>query len=92
MSLEKLLRDPIAWLLTLVGTVVGLVQTGFIGPLWGALWATSGDLFTFVSLASLTLPPHIPPQSGVDWVVLGVGAIFLAKVGQRVWEDFDKRF
>jgi len=87
-----ILRDPIAWLLTLVGAVVGLVQTGFIGPLWGALWATSGDLFTLVSLGALTLPPHIPPQGPTDWAVLAVGGLFVAKVGERVYEDFDKRF
>jgi len=88
----SLLRDPVAWLLTLAGTVVGLVQTGFIGPLWGALWATSGDLFTLVSLGALTLPPHIPPQGPADWLVLAVGGLFVAKVGERVYEDFDKRF
>lgn len=90
--MTSLLRDPIAWALTMVGTVVGLFQTGLLGPLWGALWAASGDLFTLVSLGALTLPPHIPPQGPTDWLVLGVGGLFVTKVGQRVLEDFDRRF
>lgn len=92
MTLSKLIRDPLAWLVTAVGAVIGLVNGSLIGPLWGALWASSGDLFTLVSLGALTLPPHIPPQSSADWLVLVVGGLFVTKVGQRVWQDFDRRF
>lgn len=90
--MTSLLRDPVAWLMGTIAALYGLVNSSLIGPLWGALWASSGDLFTLVSLGALTLPPHIPPQSGADWAVLVVGGIFLTKIGQRVWQDFDRRF
>ena len=87
-----ILRDPLAWFVTAVGAVVGLLNTSLLGPLWGALWASSGDLFTLVSLGALTLPPHIPPQGPTDWLVLAVGGLFVTRVGQRAWDEFDKRF
>lgn len=92
MSLKQLARDPLAWIMATVAGLFGLVNSSLIAPLWGALWASSGDLFTLVSLGAISLPPHFPPQGPADWAVLAVGAIFLAKIGQRVWQDFDRRF
>lgn len=90
-SLDNIARDPLAWLMGLLTGIFGLLHGNIVASLWAAIWASSGDLFTLVSLGFLTIPPHIPPQSGADWAVLAVGAIFLAKVGERVLTRFDER-
>lgn len=92
MSDQLSVPNPLAWLLGGFVGVVAAIKSTFVTSLWAALWASSGDLFTLVSLGALTLPPHVPPQSTADWVVLAVGALFLTKVGERVWKEFDARF
>ena len=91
MTLKDIVRDPVAWLTGLLTGLVSLVDPNTLATLSATIWASSGDLFTLVSLGALTLPPHIPPRSGADWVVLAVGATFLAKVGERVLTRFDER-
>lgn len=91
MSLRKAVNDPVTWFIGLLTGGFAILNGNIVASLWAALWASSGDLFTLVSLGALTLPPHIPPQSTADWVVLGVGALFLTKVGERVWRKFDTR-
>lgn len=92
MTLSELLRNPLAWFTGLLTGLAGLlVDPNIAASLWAAIWASSGDLFTLTSLGLLTIPPHIPPQSGSDWAVLAVGGIFLTKVAQRVWNRFDER-
>jgi hypothetical protein len=87
----KLTENPLKWALGLLTGGFAILSPNTVTSLWAAVWASSGDLFTLVSLGALTLPPHIPPQTGADWAVLAVGGLFVTKVGQRVWNKFDTR-
>jgi hypothetical protein len=91
MKLKTVARDPLAWMLGALGGVAAFLNAHLLHSLWAALWASSGDLFTLVSLGALTLPPHVPPENPVDWVVIGVGGLFLFRIGLRVYERFDMR-
>lgn len=91
MTVQRLLRNPLAVVIGSVTAGWAFLNVQFLNSFGLALWAASGDIFTFLSLGALVLPPHVPPESPVDYLVLAAGALFLAKVGSRVWEEFDTR-
>lgn len=90
MTLTETLKDPFAGLAAIFASLYAVIQLPLAAELWAAVWASAGKLFTLVSLGALTLPPHWPPQSTVDWVVLVVGGIFAARVSLAVWNNFDR--
>jgi predicted membrane-bound dolichyl-phosphate-mannose-protein mannosyltransferase len=91
-TVTELLKDPVAVLIGGLTSLWALLQIPLVHSFGLALWASANEIFTFLSLAALTLPPHIPPETAIDWVILAAGALFLAKVGAVIWGNFDRRF
>lgn len=86
---EKIVRHPVSWAIGAVAAVTAL-QPAFVAGLFTATWVNLPQLFTLVSIGALTLPPHIPPQSSADWLVVVVGVAFAARTGWMIWQTYDR--
>ncbi|RLM53734.1 hypothetical protein DVK02_12885 [Halobellus sp. Atlit-31R] len=86
----KLREKPFAAVAAVFGSVYALLQLPLLNSIGVALWTSAQPLFTVVTIGALTLPPHWPPSSNVDWAVLLVAGLMIAKVGQIIWSNFDR--
>lgn len=89
MTLKSILKSPTAWLAAVLGTIFAVKQSLILGFLT-ATWMNLGSLFTFASIAGLTLPRYWPPENTAELIVIAIGIAFAAKVGWNIWKTYDK--
>lgn len=90
MSLGEIARDPVAWAVGVVAALLAVKQA-LVAAFISATWLNLGQIFTITSITALTIPPHWPPQTQVDWVILVVAGAFAVKVGYGIWKTYDRK-
>ncbi|WP_158855599.1 hypothetical protein [Halorhabdus sp. CUG00001] len=88
-DIEEIITHPISWLVGLVASILAVNPTVVLGFV-EATYLNLGSLFSFVSLAGLTLPRYWPPSNSAEWLILAIGAAFAAKIGHKIWETYDR--
>ena len=91
MTLTDTLKDPFAGLAALFGSVFAFTQVPLLSSFGAAIWTSAPDLFTLVTVGTLTIPKFWPPQTTTDWIVLGFGLLMVGYVGSQVYSNFDRR-
>ncbi|MBB6645074.1 hypothetical protein [Halobellus ruber] len=95
MTLKEWLTHPITVLTGSLGVIGIGIEPALIKGLFAALWATAPTLFTASSITAFTIAPEINVLEPLQPVAVGValitGGIYLAKLGNRALEEFQKR-
>lgn len=93
------LRDAVMHPLAAASTVAGMVGVAFhpeiLSAFLLALWQSAPTLFTISSIGAFTLPKILPSLEALKPVFLAVlavsGALYLARLGQRTYQNFDNK-
>ena len=88
-SLKEILKNPISWVAGVIASVLAIDPT-FVMGFAEATWLNLGQLFSFVSIAGLTLPKYWPPSQPAEWLVIAVGVAFALKIFSKIWETYDR--
>lgn len=89
MNWKDIAKNAVSWLVGLVASVLAVDPTLVFGFIQ-ATWLNLGQLFSFVSIAGLTLPKYWPPSSSAEWLIIAIGAAFALKIGHKIWVTYDK--
>lgn len=97
MVIDKL-REAVAHPLAAASTVAGMfgiaLHPGLLKAALLALWQSAPTLFTISSIGAFTLPQAFPKLSAIKPVFLAAlavsGALYLARLGTKTWNNFDK--
>jgi hypothetical protein len=90
MTLRDIVTDPFGQVAGVLGGLWVLFQLPLLEAFGAALWASAAQLFTLVSVGALTLPPHWPPSTATDWLVVLVGGLFALRAAAAVWSNLDR--
>jgi hypothetical protein len=90
MNIKEFAKDPLTQLTAGVSGIVAVLNPEIVWALTDALIASGPQLFSVISLSALTLPQVLPPSSIGEWAVVGAGAVFLAYLGQQIWNNVDQ--
>lgn len=88
-SLEDILKNPISWAIGVIASIAAVDPTLVFG-FAQATWLNLGQLFSFVSIAGLTLPSYWPPSTTPEYVIIGIGVLFAAKIAHGIWKTYDR--
>lgn len=90
LSLREVLTHPLAVATALVSALGGALGVPVFTAAWGALWATAGKAFAFVSLVAFTLAPRVDfvPEQPLVVLALVLGGIVIVKRGWRWLRSF----
>lgn len=89
-TVKDVLKHPGTWIAAVLGSIFAIKQSLIMGFLT-ATWLNLGQLFTFTSIAGLTLPQYWPPESTAETVVILIGVAFAAKIGWNIWKTYDRK-
>ncbi|WP_311171804.1 hypothetical protein [Halobellus ordinarius] len=95
MTLKDWIKHPITVLTGSLGVIGIGIEPALVKGLLAALWATAPTLFTASSITAFSLIPNLPTLQPLRPVAVTValvtGGIYLAKLGDRALEEFQKR-
>lgn len=93
MTLKEWITHPITVLTGSLGVIGIGIEPALIKGLLAALWATAPTLFTASSITAFSLIPNLPALQPLRPVAVALvtGGIYLAKLGDRALEEFQKR-
>jgi len=69
----------------------GVLNVEFLLALAKAIFVSSPQIFTGVTIGALTVPEFLPPTSTGDYVGLAAAGLFALYLGYKVYQNFDAR-
>lgn len=90
MTVQERLRNFARYVVGVLAVVGVTTQVGAIYSLLLSTWASLGSIFTLTTIGALTLPPHVPPETPVDWAVVIVGGLFALKILSKIHENYQE--
>lgn len=95
-KLKEILTHPLAAAGAGASAFMGVLDPATFSAILLTVWEAAPQLFTFGSIAGLTLPQFIPEleQFQPVFVVIVVvsGAAYLARLGSGIWEQFQENY
>jgi hypothetical protein len=95
MTLKEWITHPITLVTGSLGVIGIGIEPALIKGLLAALWATAPTLFTASSITAFTIAPEVSVLNSLQPVAVAIalitGGIYLAKLGDRALDEFQKR-
>lgn len=88
-TLKKIATNPFSWIAGTLASLFAIDPTLVMG-FAEATWLNLGSLFSFVSIAGLTIPKYWPASSTAEWLIIAVGIAFALKIAHKIYETYDK--
>lgn len=89
-TLPEWLQSPVATASAVAGGLVGLFNPEIVYAAADALFVSAPQIFGGVTVATLTLPQFLPPETTADWLGVSAALLFGAYLLWRINENFDK--
>ena len=67
-----------------------LSDPGILQAIWVATWASIGQVFPLLTIATSTLAPAFPPSTREEWAIILVGGLLFAKTLDTVLKKYDR--
>ena len=90
MNIKQAAKDPLAQLSAGLTGIFALLNPDILFALGDVLLASGPQIFSAVSVSALTLPQVLPPESVTDWLVVGAAVLFLAYLGNQVYQNLER--
>lgn len=87
---REIIKDPLAQAGAAIGGIFAAFNPEVLVALLDALFASTPQLFTGVTVSALTLPQVFPPDTTTDWVVVAAGVLMLAYLGRQILQNIDR--
>ncbi|TKX86965.1 hypothetical protein EXE43_05630 [Halorubrum sp. SS5] len=90
MTVREKLKSPFAKVSGGVAAIGAILRPDVLFAFSDALLASAPQIFSGLTVGALTLPQFLPPQSTVDWVLVGAAALFIAYLAKEINDNFDR--
>lgn len=90
MNVRQLLKSPFAKVSGGLAAIGAIAQPELLFAVLDALLMSAPQIFSGLTVGALTLPQFLPPQSLVDWVLVGAAVLFIAYLVKEINDNFDR--